>query len=74
MWRSAARWPWPTPQQVLEHVAQIADDADVDLDVLADLGGIDVDVDLARVRGVGFQVAGDAIVEAHAEREQQVGP
>ena len=34
-------------QQVLEHVAQVADDADVDLDVLADLGRVDVDVDLA---------------------------
>ena len=60
-------------QQVLEHVAQVADDADVDRDVLADLGRVDVDVDLARVRRVGLEVAGDAIVEAHAEREQQVG-
>ena len=60
-------------QQVLEHVAQVADDADVDLDVLADLGRVDVDVDLAGVRRVGLEVAGDAIVEAHAERQQQVG-
>ena len=43
-------------------------------DVLADLGRVDVDVDLlARVRRVGLEVAGDAIVEPHAEREQQVG-
>ena len=36
-------------QQVLEHVAQIADEPDVDRDVLADLRRVDVDVDLARV-------------------------
>ena len=34
---------------------------------------IDVDVNLARVRRIGFEVAGDAIVEAHAERDQQIG-
>ena len=60
-------------EQVLEHLAEIADDADVNLDVLADLGRVDVDVHLARVGGVGLEVAGDAIVEAHAEGEQQVG-
>ena len=42
-------------------------------DVLVELGRIDVDVDLLRVRRVGLQVAGDAIVEAHAERDQQIG-
>ncbi len=30
-------------------------------------------MDLFRVRRVSFQVAGDAIVESHAEREQQIG-
>ena len=56
-----------------EHVAQVADDADVDGNDLADLGGVDVDVDLLRLTGVGADVAGDAIVEAHAERDEEVG-
>ena len=60
-------------QQLVEHLAQVADERDVHLDVLVDLGGIDVDVDLLRVGRVGLEVAGDAIVEAHAEGEQQVG-
>ena len=47
--------------------------ADVDADVLVELGAIDVDVDLLRRRRVGLQVAGDAIVEPHAERDQEVG-
>ena len=41
--------------------------------VLADLGGIDVHVDHLGVRREGGQPAGDAVVEAHAERDQQVG-
>ena len=53
--------------------SQIADEGDIDLDVLVDLGGIDLDVDLLRVGRVGLQIAGDAVVEAHAEGEQQVG-
>ena len=47
--------------------------ADVDADVLVQLGAIDVDVNLLRVARVGLEVAGDAVVEPHAERDQQVG-
>ena len=42
-------------------------------DDLADLGGVDVDVNLLGLPRVGPDVAGDAIVEAHAERDQEVG-
>ena len=56
-----------------EHVAQIADHPDVDRDDLADLGGVDVDVDLLGLTGVGPDVAGHAVVEAHAERDEEVG-
>ena len=59
--------------QHFERFLQIAHDADVDAHVLVDLGRVDVDVNLLRVLRVGLQVAGDAIVEPHAEREQQVG-
>ena len=47
--------------------------AAVDRHVLVELGGVDVDVDLLRVRRVGLQIAGDAVVEPHAERDEQVG-
>ena len=68
------RWPATTPgSSASSIVAQVADQADVHLDVLADLRRVDVDVDLLGVRRVGLEVAGDAVVEAHAEREQQVG-
>ena len=60
-------------QQFLQDLLQIADERDVHLHVLVDLRRIDFDVDLLRVRRVVFQVAGHAIVEAHAEGEQQVG-
>ena len=40
---------------------------------LADLGAIDLDVDLLRLGGERLRIAGDAIVEAHAERDHEVG-
>src|SRR5215213_514283 len=43
------------------------------LDDLAELGGIDVDVDHLRVRGELVGRAGDPVVEAHPDREQEVG-
>ena len=53
--------------------AEVADEGDVDADVLVDLGGVDFDVDLLGVGRVAGEVAGDAVVEAHAEGEQEVG-
>ena len=48
--------------------------ADVDADVLVELGADRCRRESSsRVRRVGLEVAGDAIVEAHAERDQQVG-
>ena len=58
--------------QHFERFLEIADDAHVHADVLVDLGRVDVDVNLPGVRRVRLQVAGDAIVEPHAEREQQI--
>ncbi len=60
-------------QQLLEDFAQIADQRHIHLDVLVDLGGIDFDVDLLGILRVGLEIAGDAVVEAHAESEQQIG-
>ena len=53
--------------------ARVADDRHLDRDVLADLGRVDVDVDDPGVRGVRPDVAGDPVVEAHPDRDEQVG-
>ena len=58
---------------MVEDFAEVADEGYVDLDVLVDLGGVDLDVDLLRVGGVVDEVAGDAVVEAHPEGEEEVG-
>ena len=60
-------------QPLVERQPQIPGNRDVDADVLVQLGAIDVDVDLLGVARVGLEVAGDAVVEPHAERDQQVG-
>ncbi len=60
-------------EEQFEDVFEVADERYVDPDVLVDLGGIDLDVDLLRVGRVAGKVAGDAVVEAHAEGEQQIG-
>jgi hypothetical protein len=52
---------------------EVADEGDVGADVFVDLGGVDVDVDFFGVGRVVGEVAGDAVVEAHAEGEQEVG-
>jgi hypothetical protein len=59
-------------QQVRQHFAQVADQRHVHVDVLVHFGRIDLDVDLLRVERVGLQVARDAVVEPHAEGEQQI--
>ena len=56
-----------------ENLEEVTDQRDVHRDVLVDFGGIDVDVDLLRVERVGLEVAGDAVVETHAEGDEQVG-
>ena len=56
-----------------EHAFHVAHDGDVRSAVLADLGGVDIDVDDLGVRREGGKASGDAVVEAHAEGDQQVG-
>ena len=50
----------------------IADDGEIDLDVLVDGRTIDVDVDLFRARRKGVETSGDAVVEARADRDHQI--
>ena len=54
------------------HVLGVADDGDERRDVLADLGRVDVDVDDLGVRREGLELAGDAVVEARADGDEQV--
>ena len=60
-------------QQLFQHFAQIADQGHIDLDVLVDLGRVHFDVNLFGLGGIGGKAAGDAIVEAHAAGDEQIG-
>ena len=56
-----------------EDALHVADDGHFGSADLADFGGIDIDVDDFGVRGEGGEASGDAIVEAHAEGDQEIG-
>src|SRR5512147_2757804 len=60
-------------KQIGEEGAEVADQSNVNRNVVVDLGGIDLDVNLLGVGRVSFEVAGDAVVEAHAEGDEQIG-
>jgi len=66
----------PALAQELDHLAQDvahrADDGDVDLDVLRDRGGVDVDVDDARVGAELLDIARDTVVEARPDGDEHV--
>ena len=73
---SASGYRLCSGEQGLEEVQdffQVADEGYVYLDVFVDFAGVDFYVDLFGVGGVLGEVAGDAVVEAHAEGEQEVG-
>ena len=59
--------------QLRQDPLAVADDRDVRGHVLGDLGRVDVDVDELRPRRELGQLAGDAVVEASADRDDQVG-
>ena len=59
--------------QLRQHQLDVADDRDVGADVLGDLRRVDVDVDELGVRRELGELAGDAVVEAGADRDDQVG-
>src|SRR5882757_6975296 len=60
---------WQQWLQSFEDAAKVTDKRNVDANVLIDLGRINLDVNLLRVLRVMGEVAGDAVVEAHAERK-----
>ena len=55
-----------------EDALDVSHDRDIGLAVLADFGGIDIDVNDAGVAREGGQVAGDAVVETGAEGDEKV--
>ena len=56
-----------------QNFAQVADQGHIHFDVLIDFRLIDVHVDFLCIGRVGLQASCHAIVEAHAEGQQQVG-
>ena len=60
-------------EQCGEHFCGVADDGDVDGPDFADFGGINVSVDDLGVGGEGFGLAGDPVVKASADGNEQVG-
>ena len=60
-------------EQCGEHFGGVADDGDVDGPDFADFGGINVSVDDLGVGGEGFGLAGDPVVKAGADGNEQVG-
>src|SRR6266581_3064537 len=60
-------------QQFFENLARIADERGIHFDVLIDFGAVDFDVNLAGLLRVGAQIAGDAVVEAHAHGDEEIG-
>ena len=70
---SAVEHPADRRHQLLDDEAAVADDRHVGLAVLAELGGVDVDVDHLGVRRELVELAGDPVVEPGAEGDQQVG-
>ena len=59
-------------KQRLQRPPQVSRQGDVHPDVLVDLAGVDLRVDLLRVHRVGLQLAGDPVVEAHPQRDQEI--
>src|SRR5450432_1429248 len=51
----------------------IADDGGINLHVLVDFGAVDFNVNLEGIAGVSAQITGNAVIEAHAHGNEQIG-
>ena len=72
--QSECRFAGFTPrQQPLQDFAQIADQRHIHVHVLVDFRAVDLDVNFLGLLRIGVELAGHAVVEAHAERDQQIG-
>ena len=66
------RLGFPDPQHVFNHVGAIADDRNVDANVLVNRRGINVDVDFLGIGSKSIEAAGDAIVKTRADVDHHV--
>ncbi|ENN87686.1 hypothetical protein RHSP_45851 [Rhizobium freirei PRF 81] len=62
----------PQANHVFQNIADIAEDADIDVNVLVDGRWVDIDVDFLRIRREGIEAAGDAVVKARADTDHDV--
>ncbi len=58
--------------EIRQHALQRADDGDVRVAELVDLGGIDVEMNDRGARGERGELPGDAVVEARADSDEHV--
>src|SRR4029077_6662 len=57
----------------LEYFTSIADKSGINLYVLVDFGAVDLNVDLPGALGISAQVAGDTVIKAHADGNEEIG-
>src|SRR5213075_1086095 len=60
-------------EQLLKDTASVTDQRDVAAHRATDGGAVDIDVHDLRARGKGGRIARHAVVEAHADADEQVG-
>ncbi len=70
---SAARSFLQNLVQLFQHALHVAHDGQIGRAILADFRRIDIHVNHFGMRREGRQAPGDAVVEAHAQRDQQIG-
>src|SRR5689334_13051002 len=56
-----------------EYLARIADEGSINLHILVDFGAVDFNVNFAGALGVRAQISGDAVIETHADGNEEVG-
>src|SRR5436309_415631 len=60
-------------RELFEYFTRIADEGHVNSYVFVDFGTVDLNVNIPRAFGVRAQVSGDAVIEAHADGNEEVG-
>ena len=62
----------PQGDHVVERAGDVGLDGDIDIDDLVDGAAVDIDMDLAAVGREGVEAAGDAVIEARADAQDEV--
>src|ERR1700675_4843644 len=69
----AAVWVHDVRDELFESLASVTNKSRVHFDVLVDLRAVDFDVNFACALRIGAQVAGDAVIKAHADGDEKIG-